>query len=108
MRPSRIWVLGDMLGVVGRGLARGLVRLMLGSVILANLRSGCIIAALAILVGLPAETQPAKAQAWWDSYQHGPREIDQGFLPTPSIATSLSNNGDPWGYRKWLGDRGIV
>ena len=87
---------------------QGLVRLMLGPVIRAIFRGGSAVAALAILVGLPAATQPAQAQAWWDSYQHGPREIDQGFLPTPSIATSLPNNGDPWGYRKWLGERGIV
>ncbi len=35
--------------------------------------------------------QAAQAQAWWDSYQHGPREVEDGFLPTPSIATSLPN-----------------
>src|ERR1700760_823934 len=50
----------------------------------------------------------ASAQAWWDDYQHGPREVQDGFLPTPSLATSLPNKGDPAGYRKWLGDRGIV
>jgi hypothetical protein len=50
----------------------------------------------------------AQAQAWWDSYQHGPREVEDGFLPTPSIATSLPNKGDPGGYRKWLGEHGIV
>jgi porin len=78
---------------------------MRGSV---HFRDGATAAAFAVLVGLPAGTQSAQAQAWWDSYQHGPREIDQGFLPTPSIATSLPDNGDLWGYRKRLGDRGIV
>jgi porin len=60
------------------------------------------------VIGLAAGTQSARAQAWWDSYQHGPREIEHGFLPTPSIATSLPNNGDPGGYRRWLGEHGIV
>jgi porin len=50
----------------------------------------------------------AVAQAWWDSYQHGEREIQHGFLPSPSLATSLPQKGDPGGYRKWLGERGIV
>ena len=66
------------------------------------------VAALTVLMGLPAATKSVRAQAWWDSYQHGPREIEHGFLPTPSIATSLPNNGDPGGTRKWLGERGIV
>jgi porin len=72
------------------------------------LRGGGALAALVVLVGLPAAPQPVRAQAWWDSYQHGPREIEHGFLPTPSIAASLPNNGDPGGYRKWLAERGIV
>ena len=51
----------------------------------------------------------AHAQAWWDSIQIGePPEIQHGFLPEPSIATSLPNNGDPAGFRKWLGERGVV
>src|SRR4029077_3315542 len=58
----------------------------------------------AALLGAPE----ASAQAWWDSYQHGPREVADGFLPTPSLATSLPNKGDPGGYRKWLGERGVV
>jgi porin len=62
---------------------------------------GCAIAVL-------HATSGASAQAWWDSYQHGPREVEYGYLPTPSVATSLPNNGDPGGYRKWLAARGIV
>jgi porin len=42
----------------------------------------------------------AHAQAWWTESKNG--------VPEPSIATSLPNNGDPAGIRKWLGDRGIV
>jgi len=52
---------------------------------------------------------PAAAQAWWDSVEIGkPPELKDGFLPVPSIATSLPYNGDPAGYRKWLGQRGVV
>src|SRR4051812_2332063 len=52
---------------------------------------------------------PAGAQAWWDSYEIGRApELKDGFLPVPSIATSLPYNGDPAGYRKWLGQRGVV
>ena len=29
-------------------------------------------------------------------------------MPVPSIATSLPHNGDPAGFRKWLGERGVV
>jgi porin len=59
------------------------------------------------LLGIAAS--PARAQAWWDSVQIGePPEIHEGFLPTPSIATSLPNNGDPAGYRRWLGQHGVV
>ncbi len=42
----------------------------------------------------------ASAQAWWDVARDG--------IPVPSIATSLPQNADPGGYRKWLGDRGVV
>jgi porin len=63
---------------------------------------------MAALVCILCSGQAAFAQAWWDSYQHGPREIEDGFLPTPSLATSLPNKGDPGGYRKWLGDHGVV
>jgi porin len=49
----------------------------------------------------------ASAQAWWDSIQYGPPHVGDG-RPVPSIATSLPANGDPGGYRKWLGDRGVV
>ena len=53
--------------------------------------------------------QAAHAQAWWDSVpDRQPPEVEDGFLPVPSIATSLPYNGDPGGYRKWLGERGIV
>jgi hypothetical protein len=50
----------------------------------------------------------ASAQTWWDSYQHGEREIQDGYLPSPSLATNLPQKGDPGGNRKWLGERGIV
>lgn len=61
-------------------------------------RSGVTIGAagIAMLAGVAA----ASAQAWWTS--------DQDGKPVPSIATSLPNNGDPAGYRKWLGERGVV
>ena len=59
------------------------------------------------LLGFAAN--PAGAQAWWDSVEIGqPPEVKDGFLPVPSIATSLPYNGDPAGYRKWLGQRGVV
>ena len=62
----------------------------------------CVIMAL---VGVSA----ASAQAWWwHSIQNGKPEIQHGFLPEPSIATSLPKNGDPAGFRKWLGERGVV
>ena len=57
-----------------------------------------------VFLGVPG----ALAQAWWSSIQYGPPEIKDGFLPVPSIATSLPQNGDPAGYRKWLGERGVV
>jgi porin len=59
------------------------------------------------LLGFAAS--PAGAQAWWDSLEIGqPPELKDGFLPVPSIATSLPHNGDPAGYRKWLGQHGVV
>src|ERR1035437_7889978 len=33
---------------------------------------------------------------------------DANGITSPSIATSLPNNGDPGGFRKWLGQRGIT
>jgi porin len=67
------------------------------------------LAALAALAGVLCGSQAAHAQAWWDSVQIGePPEVQRGFLPVPSIATSLPYNGDPGGYRKWLGERGIL
>jgi hypothetical protein len=77
-----------------------------------SLGSHKILPLLSFVVGLTVAPffgiQAAQAQAWWDSYQHGPREAEDGYLPTPSIATSLPNKGDPGGYRKWLGDHGVV
>jgi len=63
---------------------------------------GCL-CALAIVLAPSA----ASAQAWWDSYQHGPREVEDG-RPNISIAPSLPDQGDPGGYRKWLGEHGFV
>src|SRR5262245_42670066 len=57
-----------------------------------------IVAALLVWL-LTAST--AWAQAWWT-------ELDDNFLPVPSVGSSLPNRGDPGGARKWLGDRGIV
>lgn len=51
---------------------------------------------LTALLGLSA----ASGQAWWESSKDG--------IPDVSIATSLPQNGDPAGIRKWLGDRGVV
>src|SRR3954469_18750736 len=51
---------------------------------------------------------PAGAQAWWNAIPDNRPEIQHGFLPLPSIATSLPYNGDPAGYRKWLADRGVI
>jgi porin len=59
---------------------------------------------IATLVGVSA----ASAQAWWHSIEHGTPEIQHGFLPVPSIATSLPQNGDPAGFRRWLAQRGVV
>jgi porin len=49
----------------------------------------------------------ASAQAWWHSAEDGKPEIQRGFLPVPSIATSLPENGDPARYRRWLAQRGV-
>ena len=66
---------------------------------------GIFAAAMIALAGVTG----ASAQAWWDSIEIGqPPEIQHGFLPEPSIATSLPRNGDPSGFRKWLGERGVV
>jgi porin len=62
----------------------------------------------AAAVATLAAVSAASAQAWWDSIEDGKPELQHGFLPEPSIATSLPNNGDPAGFRKWLGQRGII
>ena len=68
-----------------------------------------VLLAVAVMIAILAGSHAAQAQAWWDSIQIGePPEIQHGFLPEPSIATSLPNNGDPAGYRRWLGQRGVV
>jgi porin len=56
----------------------------------------CCACGIATLLGASA----ASAQAWWDAVEDG--------RPVPSVASSLPRNGDPAGFRKWLGDRGIV
>ncbi|MEA2979040.1 MAG: porin [Alphaproteobacteria bacterium] len=55
-----------------------------------------------------AGVSAASAQAWWHAAEDGKPDIQHGFLPVPSIATSLPQNGDPAGYRRWLADRGVV
>ena len=50
----------------------------------------------------------ASAQAWWHDAEGGKPAIQHGFLPVPSMATSLPYYGDPAGYRRWLADRGVV
>jgi porin len=60
------------------------------------------ICALATLGGASG----ASAQAWWVGTDGKP-EVKDG-TPVPSIASSLPENGDPWGYRKWLAERGVV
>jgi porin len=62
----------------------------------------------ACVVILPFISSSASAQAWWISLQYGKPELQDGFLPEPSIATSLPKKGDPAGYRRWLGEHGIV
>lgn len=51
----------------------------------------------AVLLGASS----ASAQVWWP-------ELQEGFLPKPSIAASLPGNGDPGGGRKWLAEQGVV
>jgi len=58
----------------------------------------CRSAGLALLGALAASQ--AMAQAWWDSAPKG--------IPDTSVATSLPSNGDPWGWRQWLSERGVV
>ncbi len=65
------------------------------------------LAVIAAICGLTTYAPEASAQAWWSSNQHGPPAVEDG-RPVPSIATSLPDNGDPGGYRKWLGERGVV
>ncbi len=45
-------------------------------------------------------SSPSAAQEWWDETRSG--------IPVPSVATSLPRNGDPFGARRWLGDRGVI
>jgi porin len=59
---------------------------------------GTSVAALLIWV---LTTSTASAQAWWN-------HLEDGFLPVPSVGSSLPNRGDPGGARQWLGDRGVV
>jgi porin len=54
---------------------------------------------IVLLATLCAGTS-ARSQAWWDTSKDG--------LPAPSIASSIPQNGDPAGLRKWLGDRGVI
>lgn len=75
--------------------AAPVVRRVIGALVLAM---SCVLCAV----------QTVSAQAWWDSIEDGTPELRYGFLPEPSIATSLPKNGDPAGFRKWLGDRGVV
>jgi porin len=49
----------------------------------------------------------ANAQAWWNSIQYGPPDVKDG-LPVPSIAISLPDKADPTGFRRRLGERGVV
>jgi porin len=56
---------------------------------------------------MSAAASGTSAQPWWNSLQDGPPEVEDG-RPVPSIATSLPDKGDPGGYRKWLGERGVV
>jgi porin len=62
----------------------------------------------ACVIVLPSASTGAFAQAWWDSTQHGKPDVQDGGIPDPSIATSLPHRGDPAGYRRWLGEHGIV
>lgn len=73
----------------------------------ARVRWRALATALAFIL-LFAACDKANAQAWWDSLQNGSPLVQKGFLPTPSIATSLPHDGDPSGTRKWLGEHGVV
>lgn len=66
-----------------------------------------LLAAVAAASVLLVYAPKASAQAWWNSIQHGPPEVEEG-RPVPSIATSLPFKGDPGDYRKWLGEHGVV
>ena len=71
---------------------------------------GLLCSRVVACVGLVAAAlvpSAASGQAWWNSIQYGPPEVEDG-RPTPSIASSLPYKGDPGGFRKWLGERGIV
>lgn len=63
---------------------------------------------VAVAAVMMSASQAAHAQAWWNAIPDSKPEIQDGFLPVPSIATSLPNKGDPAGYRKWLAERGII
>ena len=65
----------------------------------------CLASALAGVIGLAlvASGSPATAQFFIKQGYENPQGI-----PTPSIAPSLPNNGDPGGMRKWLADRGFT
>ncbi len=60
----------------------------------------CGAAIVAVTAGVGLGASPALAQAWWTETKNG--------LPEPSFATSLPQNGDPAGLRRWLGERGVV
>lgn len=77
------------------------------------MRIGSVLRRLLIPVffGVPSAlpgAQSALAQAWWHSIHDGSAEVTDGFLPAPSIATNLPQNGDHAGYRRRLGERGII
>ena len=58
------------------------------------------------LLGFAAS--PAGAQAWWNAIPDNKPEIQRGFLPVPSIATSLQHNGDPVQFTVVpLNDKGV-
>jgi porin len=42
------------------------------------------------------------------AHAQAPADTRASGIPDPSIATSLPNNGDPAGIRKWLSDHGIT
>jgi porin len=60
-------------------------------------------AAILLFLGLAGlAALPASAQVmWWP-------ELQDGYRPVPSVSTSLPNDGDPGGARKWLGERGVA